>query len=61
MVWPLIDLSSFVYLFMDRKIIVWNCRGTGSASFCRSAGLLVSDSRPDVMVLLETRVDMSRA
>lgn len=46
---------------MDRRIIVWNCRGAGSECFVRSARLIVGDLKPDILVLLETRVDAGRA
>lgn len=47
--------------FMDRRIIVWNCRGAGSDAFGRAVKMMCKDSHPDVLVLLETRVEVGRA
>ena len=33
---------------MDRRILVWNCRGAGSEVFVRHAKETLRDARPDV-------------
>lgn len=43
------------------KILVWNCRGAGSADTSRAIIRLVRDHSPHILVLTETRVPSTRA
>ncbi|KAI8009782.1 hypothetical protein LOK49_LG06G01157 [Camellia lanceoleosa] len=50
--WPTFNLSS-----MD--LFIWNCRGAGNARFRRNLRELVRLHQPDMMVLMETKVEIS--
>ncbi|XP_028092237.1 uncharacterized protein LOC114292475 [Camellia sinensis] len=39
-------------------MIIWNCRGTGNARFRRTLRELVSLHKPDMLVLMETKVEL---
>jgi len=37
--------------------MIWNCRGAGNATLYRYYKQCVDDNKPDMLVVLETRVD----
>lgn len=43
------------------KIVVWNCRGAGSRDFRRHAKELLRNHKPEVFILIETRVRNCKA
>lgn len=43
-----------------KSIFVWNCRGAASSSFVRMCKQYLDTLRPDIVVVMETRVDPSR-
>jgi exonuclease III len=41
----------------NNKNFVWNCRGAASSAFYRSCKHYLDIHKPEVMVIMETRVD----
>nr|POE86178.1 hypothetical protein CFP56_07285 [Quercus suber] len=46
---------------LPMKILVWNCRGMSSQNFRRSFADLSRVYRPDIVVIMETRISGQRA
>ncbi|XP_028805248.1 uncharacterized protein LOC114760152 [Neltuma alba] len=46
---------------MQKRIMVWNCRGAGSEGFRRGLKLACDNNRPNILGLLETRIQHDRA
>ena len=42
-------------------IMVWKCRGALNASFHRSINDMVNTNKPDILIVIETKVGGSRA
>lgn len=44
----------------NHNIFLWNCRGAGSPEFFRSCKQYMDSSNPDIIVIMELRVDAER-
>ena len=43
------------------KMIVWNCQGAGSVTFCNHAYELHRQHRPNILIIIEPRIAETRA
>jgi exonuclease III len=41
----------------NKKIFIWICRGAASSAFYRSCKQYMDSNKPDIIVIMETRVD----
>jgi exonuclease III len=42
---------------LNHKVFLWNCRGAASTGFYRACKNYIDNNRPDIFVIMETRVD----
>ena len=51
----------FLFNFMDKKILVWNCQGAASKKFCSVVNSLIEIHKPEMLMLLEPRISGIKA
>ena len=51
----------FLFNFMNKKILVWNCQGAASRKFRNVAKSLIEIRKPDMLVLLKPYISGIKA